>query len=371
MRQLSLALRWSGAQEIIVKVRLIHHGFHCLDTDVHPGRHALIIPRHTAKGDAPQITSEWSAIAKGIWRMCTVFAWWDVSWWIGVLFSVGSAIFVACGFFYWLPLAYPKTEFPGEATVAGGVTAFIGATLFQIGAILLIVEACNENQTGCFGWALEQAFSHGSSSENNDSSQDGANGTQHQSLWSKAVQNCHHHHTHGIHDSSKVALQHPTAGRKWEWWPTLHELRTHYLHEIGFLGSFILAVGATIFYISGIMALPGIYNNTSQPVLWGVYWLAYLVGGIFFIISSALYVIETQQKWWKPSFHLLGWWIGVWNLIGSVGWTLSASFGYCNTHWCEYQSDLSLLWASVAFLVGSMLLWYEALDKYPVEKERK
>lgn len=45
------------------------------------------------------------------------------------------------------------------------------------------------------------------------------------------------------------------------------------------------------------------------------------------------------------------------------------SFGYCSAGWCEFQSHLSLLWASVAFLTGSLLLWYEALDKYPVERE--
>ena len=327
------------------------------------GRHALIIPATSVKEDEyPNPTQSWAGIRAGIWRMCTVFAWWDVSWWIGVLFSVGSAIFVACGFFYWLPLAAPSTEFPGEGTIAGGVTAFVGATLFQIGAILLIVEAVNENQTGCFGWALEHTFSH------SDSEGEGQpNGTK----ISKAEQECMHHHVQGIHKNSTVHLQHPDAGRKWEWWPTWDELKNHYFHEIGFLGSAILSLGATIFYISGILALPGVYNNLSQGVLYGIYWLAYLVGGILFVVSSVLYVLETQQNWYTPAPHLLGWWIGVWNTIGSVGWTLSASFGYCTPSWCAYQSDLSLLWASVAFLIGSMLLWYESLDKFTVEREKK
>lgn len=115
------------------------------------------------------------------------------------------------------------------------------------------------------------------------------------------------------------------------------------------------------------MALPGIYNNTSQPVLWGVYWLAYLIGGILFVTASLLYMLEVQPKWYKPAPKRIGWWIGTWNLVGSVGWTLSASFGYCSASWCEYQSDLSLLWASIAFLIGSALLWYEAMDKHPVK----
>jgi hypothetical protein len=305
----------------------------------------------------PDPTASLKGVAKGIWRMCTVFAWWDVSWWIGVLFAVGSAIFIASGLFYFLPIAYPSSEFPGEDTVAGGVTSFVGATLFQIGAVLLVVEACNENQTGCFGWALEQAFSHDSEAEGS------SNGTP----TTKPTEQCDHHHVHGLHKRSTVELQHPNAGRTWEWWPTWHELTTHYFHEIGFLASFILAVGATIFYVSGILALPGVYNHLPQGVLYGIYWLTYLVGGILFVVSSGLYMLETQPNWYTPAPKLLGWWIGVFNMIGSVGWALSASFGYCSAHWCGYQSDLSLTWASIAFTIGSLLLWYEALDKYPVE----
>lgn len=295
--------------------------------------------------------------------MCTVMAWWDVSWWIAVLFSVGSAIFVICGFFYWLPQAAPSTEFPNESSIGGGVTSAVGATLFTIGGVLLIVEASNENQTGCFGWAIEQALSHSHSedSENENGSQTKKDGP----LRLRAA-HCIHHHGDGVHRSDVLRSQHPEAGRKWEWFPTWHELRTHYFHEIGFMASFVLAIGAVIFYISGIMALPWIYDACSQAVLWGVYWLAYLVGGIFFVASSALYMLETQPTWYTPAPHVLGWWIGVWNMIGSLGWTLSASFGYCSTSWCAYQSDLTLVWASTAFLTGSLLLWYESLDKYPV-----
>ena len=363
--------RWNGGQETTAKVGdcvtlLCSYGL----TKVCVGRHALIIPSHVSKEDAPQITSEWSAVGKGIWRMCTTFAWWDVSWWIAVLFSVGSALFIVSAFFYWLPLEAPSTEFPGETLAGGGILSAIGATLFQIGAFLLIVEACNENQAGCFGWALEQAFSHDDDStaspENKEASDKATGGV------TKPTSGfCDHHHVHGIHKRSKVELQHPGANRKWEWWPTWHELTTHYFHEIGFLASFSEAVGATIFWISGIMALPGIYNNLSQPVLWGVYWLSYLVGGVLFVVSAGFYLLETQQNWYTPAPHLLGWWIGIWNMIGAVGWTLSAGFGYCSAGWCGYQSDLSLLWASVAYTIGSLLLWYEALDKYPVERAKK
>ncbi|KXS95816.1 hypothetical protein AC578_6260 [Pseudocercospora eumusae] len=326
--------------------------------DNRKGRHMLVVPSHQAKNDLPPGFTGTRAVLKGIWRMLTVYAWWDVSWWIAVLFTIGSAIFVLCGFFYWLPLAAPSTEFHDEALIAGGVTAFVGATLFTIGGVLLIVEATNENQTGCFGWALSELFSH-TKSDLETGKQDNRAGPR--------PADCEHHHANGLHSKGQPQLQHPESGRKWEWWPSWNELTTHYFREIGFWASITEAIGAIIFYISGIMALPGIYDNTSQPVLWGVYWLAYLIGGILFVTASLLYMLEVQPKWYKPAPKRIGWWIGTWNLLGSVGWTLSASFGYCSTSWCGYQSDLSLLWASIAFLIGSALLWYEAMDKHPVK----
>ena len=147
----------------------------------------------------------------------------------------------------------------------GGVTSFVGASLFQIGAVLLIVEAVNENQAGCFGWAVEQAFSH---DDDKLSAEEGQAPDQR-----RLVSHCIHHHAWGLHKRSQPQLQHPQAGRKWEWWPTWHELRTHYWYEIGFQASFQLAVGATIFYISGIMALPGIVNKLSEGALQGSFWL--------------------------------------------------------------------------------------------------
>ncbi|KAK5092042.1 hypothetical protein LTR70_007909 [Exophiala xenobiotica] len=239
-------------------------------------------------------------------------------------------------FFYWLPVAYPSTEFPKETTIGGGVLFFVGATLFQVGAIFLIFEAVNENQKGCFGWAVRELFCEGDPSS------------------------CAHHHQRN--DKGKGQL----LQRRWQWWPSWHEIRTHYIHEVGFIANVSLAVGATIFYITGILVLPGIYSHLSQGVLWGVYWLSYLVGSILFVFSGVLLLLETQEKWYKPAPHVIGWHAGVWNLIGAVGWILSASFGYCSAHWCEYQSELTLLWASVAYTIGSAILWYEALDKYPV-----
>lgn len=299
-----------------------------------------------------QPTSSPKAVLAGIKRMFTTCPWWDVSYLVAVFFTVGCLIFIACGLFAWLPIAFPATTFSDETTIASGWTAFIGATLFQIGAVLLVFEACNENRTGCFGWALERAFS----------------GTDEAIQAHGALNRCHHHHQRA---KTKQPSAEESDDRRWQWWPSWHDLRTHYIHEIGWLASISLAIGATIFYVSGILALPYIYPHLSKGVLLGVYWLTYLVGGVLFVFSSALYMLEVQTKWYKPAPQLLGWHIGLWNMIGSVGWTLAAALGYCTESWCEYQSELSLIWASVAFTIGSALLWYEAVNKYTVEADHR
>jgi len=35
--------------------------------------------------------------------------------------------------------------------------------------------------------------------------------------------------------------------RKWTWWPTWYELRTHYFKEVGFLACLSQMIGATVF----------------------------------------------------------------------------------------------------------------------------
>jgi hypothetical protein len=50
-----------------------------------------------------------------------------------------------------------------------------------------------------------------------------------------------------------------------------------------------------------------------------------------------------------------------------VGFTLCPAFGYDESSWAQYQPSLSTYWGSWAFLIGSVLQWYESLVKHPIE----
>jgi hypothetical protein len=332
------------------------------------GRHAIVVSQALSdintKPDTPQPTTAPHIIIRNIWRMLTYYPFWDISVDVAYVFTIGSVIWVINAFFVFLPLVIPGSEFKNEELFGGGITAFIGATVFEIGSVLLMAEAVNENRTGCFGWAVDRAMSH-------DPKESGGAVTLRPSK-----SHCTHHHSNkrnlvenGGSTPSKTNANHDAKAnnRSWVWWPTKEELRTHYLHSLGFLACLSQLFGATVFWISGLTALPGIYNRMSRPIAIIFYWTPQVIGGLGFIVSGTLFMVETQSTWWKPAPRTLGWWIGAWNLIGGVGFTICPAFGYDRNSWAQYQACLSTFWGSWAFLIGSVIQWYESLEKFPVE----
>lgn len=243
--------------------------------DNRKGRHAVVVHEDYAvkKGAvAPRATNSLHESTKGILKMFQRFPIWDVSYDVAVVFTLGSVVWVFNGFFVWLPIELPSSEFSGESTMGGGVTAFIGATIFEFGSVLLMLEAVNENRSDCFGWALEGALESGSLKLH------------------PAHEGCRHHHkqrrslftpspalsratSDETRNSDNETDTDPRASRKWQWWPTWYELRTHYFRDIGFLACFSQMIGASVFWIAGLTGLPPIFDLLSIPASNGVYWL--------------------------------------------------------------------------------------------------
>jgi len=273
--------------------------------------------------------------------------------------EAGSVIWVINGFFSWLPVQNPSTEFSDWVS---GLTAFIGATVFELGSVLLMFEAVNENRSDCFGWAVEESVY----------------GLLHLNL----AHNCTHPHAQkqtfvkGT-SSNLVKIEErrgesSDSGRMWSWWPTWYELRTHYFFDIGFLACSSQTFGATVFWISGFTALPPILNSLSTPAENGVYWLPQVIGGTGFIVSSILFMLEVQPRWYIPAPGVLGWHIGLWNFVGAIGFTLCGALGFGITHpGVEYALTLATFIGSWAFLIGSVIQWYESLNKYPIWVDKK
>uniref|UniRef100_A0A8H7NNB9 Integral membrane protein n=1 Tax=Bionectria ochroleuca TaxID=29856 RepID=A0A8H7NNB9_BIOOC len=330
--------------------------------DNRKGRHALAVSVDPRKHDATEgsrPSNTWNQTLRGVSKMLLRYPVWDVSYDVAVVFTIGSIIWVINGFFSWLPVQDPSTEF---SDWAGGLTAFIGATVFEFGSVLLMFEAVNENRSDCFGWAVEETV-------------DGI-------LHLNPAHNCRHSHAQkrtfvkgtssNLVKIEKRRMESSDSNRMWSWWPTWYELRTHYFYEIGFLACSSQMFGATVFWISGFTALPPILNSLSTPAEYGAYWLPQVIGGAGFIVSSTLFMLEVQSCWYIPAPGVLGWHIGLWNLIGAIGFTLCGALGFGTTQpGVEYALTLSTFIGSWAFLIGSVIQWFESLNKYPVWVDEK
>ncbi|KAF4342060.1 integral membrane protein [Fusarium beomiforme] len=323
--------------------------------DNRKGRHALAISVDPRKHDAtqgPRPSNTWNQTLRGILKMFVRYPVWDVSYDVAVVFTIGSVIWVVNGYYSFLPVLYPSMK---VSNWGGGLTAFIGATVFEFGSILLMLEAVNENRSDCFGWAVEESL-------------DGILHLSHE-------HNCKHAHAQkGTFVKGKLESVEKGSrqDRMWSWWPTWYELKTHYFFDIGFLACSSQTIGATVFWISGFTALPPILNNFSTPAENGAYWLPQVIGGTGFIVSSLLFMLEVQPRWYIPAPGVLGWHIGLWNLIGAIGFTLCGALGFdMKNPGANYALTLSTFIGSWAFLIGSVIQWYESLNKYPIWVDEK
>ncbi|EFX04365.1 integral membrane protein [Grosmannia clavigera kw1407] len=311
--------------------------------------------RHAA---ALRATSSLRETLRGIGKMAVRWPVWDISFDIALFFTLGSAIWVINAFFVWLPLQAPATSFANESGTGGGTTALAGGTVFVVGALLGMLEAVNENDGDCFGWALEEAMATV-----------GTNGNPLLLLLLPRPDACRHHQAQRWRLLGSKAEDDTANGarrRQWSWCPSWHELRTHYLHDIGFWACAIQVVAATIFWIACFTGLPPAFDRLSLAAQNGIYWLPQVVGGTGFVVSSLLFMLETQPCWYRPAPGLLGWHIGFWNLVGSLGFTLCGAFGFAATQSADmnYAAALSSFIGSWAFLVGSVIQCHNATGNW-------
>ncbi|KJX92914.1 hypothetical protein TI39_contig4555g00004 [Zymoseptoria brevis] len=143
--------------------------------DNRKGRHTLVVPRASPHNvSTPPPTTTFKATLHGLWRMLTYYPYWDISYLVAVSFTLGSLVWVLNSFLVFLPLAIPRSKFPGEVLYGGGITAFIGVIIFEIGGALALLEAVNENRERCFGWAVARLYAGRKNADGEDDEDDDA-----------------------------------------------------------------------------------------------------------------------------------------------------------------------------------------------------
>ncbi|KAE9390303.1 hypothetical protein BT96DRAFT_1024605 [Gymnopus androsaceus JB14] len=245
--------------------------------------------------------------------------YWNVSWWVAMSFTIGSVVWVVNGFYSFLPFVDLSVA---KSTSAVGWTAWVGATIFEVGSVLGMLEAWNREDTANFGWGVRKALGH-------DDPEAGGN---------MATSNSSDTIPGSRSESEKESK--PKPKRQWIWFST----DAKYWHEMGFLAAFAQFCGASIFWISGFTALPSIQNTimTETGVLDGVFWTPQVIGGSGFVISATFIMLETQKRWYIPTPLS----------IGMAGWSLEF-------YWWNWVRALRCSWVRCA---GSVLQWYEAVN---------
>lgn len=259
---------------------------------------------------------------------------WDVSFWVAVAFVLGSAAWICNGHLLYTPLS--PTPSPPHANAAAWL-AFVGGTLFEVGAYLAYVESLPANT----GHAELYAEFHAHLAR--------AQGELEKLDPARRVPS----RESGDEEDAK-------ARRRFRW------IGAGSPRDLGFLASAIQFAAATVFWVSTITGLPGVIPTLTEkntPVSVVLFWTPQVVGGTGFIVASLLLMFEEQRAWWRPAPLRIGWEVAVWNLVGAVGFTLCGALGYAavSSSGANYQSVLSTFWGSWAFMIGSAFQLWETL----------
>ena len=327
--------------------------------DNRKGRKSTVVPRSAwVEPNRPsrhmaRLSSTLKEIAKNILRMLTIFPYWDIAFWSGFSYSVGSLLFLIDGAWSWETVAFPDSKliFSGQEKYAVGLGFFFGTFPFQIGATMAYFEAVNDgsfhgsamrrllegrdqDQKEMLDEKVNRFFSHlrphPRKSRDEESADALANNVDPWAGWKTKERR---ERPGSIYPGKKapaprrggIDLGEAEEGETskyltWRWWPTWHALKTHHAYEIGYVACAIQLLGATMYGMCGIVALPGVLDSLEEPWQENVaYWIPQIVASCCFLAASVLFTLETQEKWYKPEIKVLGWWIGTWAIIGSCG----------------------------------------------------
>ena len=281
------------------------------------------------------------------------FDYGNISWQVAVLFCLGSICWIVNG-------QYALMQSDSENVVdAIGYSALCGGLLFWVGAYFAVLEALNTNSLLSFGNAVKEL--------------------EHHHLGHRSKSGYHHIHFHLhrqkdvvgkkrvlVYDdvTQKVPDGHASGiGRSWRWWG--------YEPTLGFVAAFLQFIGATFFAVAVICGTPNVIGPDQWELQQAFIWTGQTVGSVFFIISSWMMMVEEQESILKPNIGSIGWESAFWNLIGSIGFLLSAVFGYL-ANWegngavcCQlWGTAFNTYYGSWCFMIASLLLYYEVENQH-------
>jgi hypothetical protein len=220
-----------------------------------------------------------------------------ISWWIALLFLIGSALFTLGGFL----ATYPNTlSAELHTAVFLNNVFFVGSLFFTAAAYLQLLEAVNAD----------------------------------------------------VAEVDRVDLRHP----EWRWFVWRPK-------NAGYLASLIQLVGAVFFNFNTADAMLSGLTWAEEDLL---IWTPNILGCLCFLAASYLALVEVSHGFWSFQPRSVSWWIAIINLVGSLGFQISAIFSIGlpvsePAGWTWFSNFFTFL-GGLGFLVGSYLLFPEMFD---------
>ena len=132
-------------------------------------------------------------------------------------------------------------------------------------------------------------------------------------------------------------------------------------HDIGWLSCALQFVGTILFNFNTFDAMIPSLNWFQQDL---VIWAPNIIGSILFLASGYLAFIETCHAHWAWKPQSISWWVVFTNLLGCVGFMISALFAFVLPGPANVEaitlSTVFTLQGAVCFFIGSVLMLPEA-----------
>ncbi|GHC08239.1 hypothetical protein GCM10007047_26850 [Cerasicoccus arenae] len=228
-----------------------------------------------------------------------------MSWWLGLIFIIGSICFVLGT----VPVAFPEVlSVFGLPTYNFDLVCFIGSLWFTLGSYLLLLEALNADLDATLQLKAHEAARY----------------------LEGQVEKC------------------PDKRIRWFGWEP---------KRLDFLIAAVQLTGAIIFNINCGMGLVDGLNWVWADIL---IWTPSTVASCCFLTASYLGVMEVAHSRWSWLWWDISWWINFFSLLGSLGFLISSLVGYFGEgpvvlpQW--FGNYFALMMGSWFFLFGTYLM---------------
>jgi len=220
----------------------------------------------------------------------------SLTWWVAVLFTIGSALFSVGGYAITFPQNTPEVLMTGMTV---DWIFFIGSLFFTSAAFCQVLEAIKAGDTD------------------------------------------------GLYADEKPPSQF--------WQPK----------RIGYMASLVQLIGTVMFNFNTGNAFISDLNWIQQDVL---IWSPNIIGCICFLIASRLAYMEVCHAYWGWQPRNIEWWITSLNLLGSIGFMISALYSLPvapgdSSVTFSWMSALFTFQGAVCFLIASYLLLPEMFSE--------